>query len=86
MNVIIGAIAGGIWGVISAILCIVAGLSASTGSTSIAFQILTLPATIALFLINYLDMDISGELILFSIVVIGILIGVLSSFIYEKRK
>ena len=86
MIVIIGAIVGGIWGVISAILCIVAGLAEPTGSTSIAFQILTLPGTIALFLINYLDMDISGELILFSIVVIGVVIGVLSSFIYEKWK
>lgn len=82
---IIGGIVGGIWGLISAILCIVAGLVGSTGDIPpIIFMILTLPGTIVILLVDNLDIDVSGTLIVLSIPIVGIVIGILISILISN--
>ena len=86
---IIGAIVGGIWGLISLVLWILAsGGPTSSANPSIAFMILTLPASILLLISYYLDeygiIRISSTLLVFSIPIFGILIGALISYIYKK--
>lgn len=86
---IIGAIVGGIWGLISLVLWILtSGGPTSSANPSIAFMILTLPASILILISSYLDeygiIRISSTLLVFSIPIFGIVIGALISYIYKK--
>ena len=86
---IIGAIVGGIWGIISLVLGIlISGGPTSSANPPIAFMILTLPASLLLLLSSYLEeyeiIRISGTFLVFSIPILGILIGALISYVYGK--
>ena len=86
---IIGAIVGGIWGIISLVLwLLISGGPTSGANPPIAFMILTLPASILLLISSYLEeyeiIRISGTFLVFSIPILGILIGALISYVYGK--
>lgn len=85
---IIGAIAGGIWGFISLILWILtSGGPTSSANPPIAFMILTLPASILLLIFSFIDkytiIELSSNLLVFSIPIFGIIIGILISYVYK---
>ena len=81
---IIGAIVGGIWGLISLVLWILtSGGPTSSANPPITFMILTLPASI-LLLITYYIIDLPGTLVVCSIPIFGIVIGALIGYAYEK--
>ena len=82
---IIGAIVGGVWGLISLVLWILAsGGPTSSANPSITFMILTLPGTIVILLVDNLDIDVSGTLIVLSIPIVGIVIGILISILISN--
>ena len=86
---IIGAIVGGVWGLISLVLWILAsGGPTSSANPSITFMILTLPVSIPILISYYLDeygiLRISSTLLVFLIPIFGILIGALISYAYKK--
>jgi len=79
-----GMIIGGVWGLLSLVLWILAsGGPTSSANPSITFMILTLPASIPI-LITYYIVDLPGTLIVCSIPIFGILIGALIGYAYEK--
>jgi len=82
----IGAIAGGIWGLISFVAWIMAsGGPTSSANPPIIFVILTLPASIPV-LIAYYIIDIPGTLIVYSIPIFGAVIGALIGYAYGKME
>ncbi len=88
-TITIGAILGGIWGIISALAIV--GVAMAEGSISIIWQILTLPASILIWMysIGVLpDIPISAPAWtpMAYAVVIGILLGALIGYIYDKTR
>jgi len=80
----IGAIIGGIWGLISLVLWLLAsGGPTSSANPPITFVILTLPASIPI-LISYYVIELPGTVIVCSIPIFGIVIGALIGHAYEK--
>jgi hypothetical protein len=79
-----GAIIGGVWGLISFVLWILAsGGPTSSANPPIIFVILTLPASIPI-LISYYIIELPGTLIVCSIPLFGILIGALIGYASKK--
>lgn len=87
----IGALIGGVWGLISFVLWIMSSGGPSSGANPpIIFMILTLPASIPILIAYYLSeyelIDISSTFLVCSIPLFGIVIGALIGQRYEKWK
>ena len=84
--VIISGFIGFLWGTISFILWIMTSGGPTSGANPpISFVILTLPASIPI-LISYYYIDLPITLIIFLIPLLGVLIGVLVSYMYKKLR
>ena len=86
-TITIGAIIGGIWGVLSALARV--GTAMADGTTPILWQILTLPASLVLWLhsseiLPEIPVSAPAWTAMAYVVIIGVILGAIAGYLYDR--